>query len=140
MKASPIVRTIYTQILLGLEASPFHIAQGYIWKVKGIFAIEIFSLKQFNHTQNLDLPLTFFQQWKTFGALQIFCNEAMQNHCLVMQMKWDLTEKHSRDHEPFAKTQSKDFLLSVKSHKLSFLREHCWEKGKQDRVNIFCSL
>lgn len=32
-------------------------------------------------------------------------------------MKWELTEKHSRDHEPFDKTQSKDFLLSVKSHK-----------------------
>lgn len=70
----------------------------------------------------------------------------MQNHCLVMQMKWELTEKHSKDHEPFAKTQSKDFLLSVKSHKrfqiifFFFLSEHCWEKGKQDKVNISCSL
>ena len=67
----------------------------------------------------------------------------MQNHCLVMQMKWELTEKHSGDHEPFAKTQSKDFYCQLKGtnvSKLSFVCVRCWEKGKQDRVNISCSL
>lgn len=50
-------------------------------------------------------------------ALQIFCNEVMQNHCLVMQMKQELTVKHSEDHELFARIHNKRFLLSIKRNK-----------------------
>lgn len=67
----------------------------------------------------------------------------MQNHCLVMPLKWKLTEKYSGDHEPFAKTQRKDLYCQSKGtnvSKLSFVGVHCWEKGKQDMVNISCSL
>lgn len=67
----------------------------------------------------------------------------MQNHCLVMQMKWELTEKHSGEHKLFAKIQSKNFYCQSKCinvSKLAFVRVHCWEKDKQDRANIPCSL
>lgn len=110
---------------------PFHfiLPRAKFEGIKRTVAIEILNLKQFNHTQQFYLLLFFFfPSNETHLDLQIFCNEAMQNHCLVMQMKRELTEKHSGEHESFAKTQSEKFYCQSKFtniSKLAFMHVHC---------------